>query len=267
MIEGEIQMQVIYLNDMYEAEEKVLKEHGISTVRIDCSHLPVPMRIENGAIFRGPKMNAVQYRDFVRRLEPVVPFVTPEQFEIAADAVSYSERLGSYSPKTLSFEIDTPVDRIEAELKGVHLPLFVRSNVESAAKYVGVEACMLRELDQLHTVLLPIHKYIKTAEKIIFKEVVPLKVIAGKTVEYRAIVINNKLVCFDYNPDCGLPDPYDLQWEPIIETAFHNGMKGAYFLDLGVETSGRIFVVECKNLFNGTIKNTERFADGLKTIC
>lgn len=260
-------MQIIYLNNMYEAEEEILKKHGLMTARVEISDLRAMAELPDGSLFRGPKMNAEQYKEFAEKIGIKKLFVTPSQYGIAADAISYSKCFGEYSPKTLAFDIGESEKEIAAKLRSVRLPLFVRSNVESAAKYVGVEACMLKSLDQLGLVLQPIYENIKTAETIIMKEVVALKRINERTVEYRAIVIGDQVICFDYNASCELPDPMELQWRSIVETASRNGMHGAYFLDLGVDESDRLFVVECKNLLNGTIKNIDIFAEGLKRIC
>lgn len=259
-------MQVLYVNNSYVDEEIILRKHGVKTARIEYPSIGTNT-IDYDTIIRGPKMNKQQYIKLLKDLEIDNILVTPEQYGIAADAILYSQCFGKYSPKVLSFDIDEPKENIKKKLKGVKLPLFVRSNVESAAKYVGVEACILRDLDKLEDVLKPIYDHIRNAETIIMKEVVPLKKINNKTVEYRAIVINDTLVCFDYDSSCGLPDPKELEWKPIIDAASINGMHGAYFLDLGIDTSNRLFVVECKNLFNGTIKNVDSFAEGLQSIC
>lgn len=259
-------MQIIYLDNMYEAEEKILRAHGISTMRIDSTN-PPDTEIDGEVIFRGPKMNSAQYEHFLKKSGLVNPLVTPEQYKIAANAIEYSRCFGEFSPMAISFSINDSVEEIAANLKDIKLPLFVRSDIESAVKYVGLEACIMRSIDDLDMVLKPIHTYIKTAETIIMKEVIPIKLIRGRPIEYRAIVIKDQLICFDYDLKSELPDPMKLKWKQILETASKNGMHGAYFLDLGLDTSDRLFVVECKNLLNGTIKNVERFSEGIKTLC
>lgn len=116
----------------------------------------------------------------------------------------------------------------------------------------------------------PIHRFIANAGAIIMKEIVSVKRANGKTIEYRAIVVNGKIVCFDYDSSSGLPSPESLpcawQFEDCINTASKNGLHGAYFVDFGVDENENIFVVECKNIINGTVKNINAFAEGLAKI-
>lgn len=115
-----------------------------------------------------------------------------------------------------------------------------------------------------------IHRFIANAGAIIMKEIVSVKRANGKTIEYRAIVVNGKIVCFDYDSSSGLPSPESLpcawQFEDCINTASKNGLHGAYFVDFGVDENENIFVVECKNIINGTVKNINAFAEGLAKI-
>lgn len=254
-------MKVVYVNGEYRPEEEKLREYGIQCERI--AYPGGKVNSMDRILFRGPKMNSRSYSIFLDEVGPVLPVASVDDYMKVADALEYSKCFGKYSPKVIDFHIDTSIDEIAEALKGASFPLFVRSNVESAAKYVGVEACILKDVDGIETVLKPIKEHIKTAERIIMKEVVPIKKINGINTEYRAIVITDKLVCFDYDSSCGLPDPYKFPYEAIINTASTNGLHGAYFLDLGVSEDDALFVVECKNLFNGTIKNISSFAEGL----
>ena len=126
------------------------------------------------------------------------------------------------------------------------------------------------DVNDIETVLEPIHRFIANAGTIIMKEIVSVKKANGKTIEYRAIVVNGKIVCFDYDSSSGLPSPESLpcawQFEDCINIASKNGLHGAYFVDFGVDENENIFVVECKNIINGTVKNINAFAEGLAKI-
>ncbi|MFR3266412.1 MAG: hypothetical protein ACLTQN_11265 [Blautia massiliensis (ex Durand et al. 2017)] len=67
---------------------------------------------------------------------------------------------------------------------------------------------------------------------------------------------------------CPSPEslPCAWQFEDCINTASKNGLHGAYFVDFGVDENENIFVVECKNIINGTVKNINAFAEGLAKI-
>lgn len=266
-------MQVVYLNDCYEKEEAIIKACGISCTRVNYPFQGSVIEIQGSPIFRGPKMNVAAYSEFIQNLEKIgcSALVGLDDFIRISDAIEYTRCFGNYAPKVITFDIKQDFAEIsnlliKSDLKS---PLFVRSDIESAAKYVGVEACTLRSFDvnDIAMVLEPIHKYIANAGIIIMKEIVSVKKIDGKSIEYRAIVVNGEIVCFDYDSSSGLPRPESLscawQFEDCINIASKNGLQGAYFVDFGVDESENLFVVECKNIINGTVKNINAFAEGL----
>jgi hypothetical protein len=266
-------MQIIYLNDYYEKEEAVIKAYGISCARVSYPFQESEIEIQGTPIFRGPKMKVAAYSEFIQSLEKIgcSALVGLDDFVRISDAIEYTRCFGSYAPKVITFDIKQGVEEISNLLikSDLNYPLFVRSDIESAAKYVGVDACTLRSSDgnDIEMVLEPIYKYIKNAGTIIMKEIVSVKKINGKTIEYRAIVVNGKIICFDYDSSSDLPCPESLscawQFEDCINTASKNGLQGAYFVDFGVDEKDNLFVVECKNIINGTIKNINAFAEGL----
>lgn len=267
-------MQVVYLNNFYEKEEAELRSRGISCERVN---YPIKdsfmFEILGHPIFRGPKMNAEEYSKFIQELNRnnCAALVSLEDYKKVADAMKYTKCFGKYAPKVKTFDINENQTNISYQLSesNMKFPLFVRSDIESAAKYVGVDACVLKSADvnAIKEVIKPIVEHIANPSTIIMKEIVPVKKINGKTVEYRAIVVDGKIVCFDYDTNGELPHPKTLscawQFEDCINIASKNGLNGAYFVDFGVDESENIFVVECKNIINGTIKNIGEFAIGL----
>lgn len=266
-------MQVIYLNDCYKKEEVVIREYGIPSARVNYPFQESMAEIREGAIFRGPKMNVVAYSELIQNLEKIgcSALVSLDDFVKISDATEYTRCFSNYAPKVITFDIKQDVVEIANLLdeSDLRYPLFVRSDIESAAKYVGVDACTLwsSDVNDIVTVLAPIHKFITNAGAIIMKEIVSVKKANGKTIEYRAIVVNGKITCFDYDSSSGLPRPESLscawQFEDCINIASKNGLHGAYFVDFGVDKNENLFVVECKNIINGTIKNINAFAEGL----
>lgn len=269
-------MQVVYLNDCYEKEETIIREYGIPCARVDYPFQGDMAEIQEVSIFRGPKMKVAAYSEFIQNLQKIgcSALVGLDDFVRISDAIEYTKCFSHYAPKVITFDIKKEITEIaslliESDLK---YPLFVRSDIESAAKYVGVDACTLRSADvnEIKAVLEPIHRFVANAGTIIMKEIVSVKKIDGKTIEYRAIVVNGKIICFDYDPASGLPHPELLscawQFEDCINMASKNGLHGAYFVDFGVDENENLFVVECKNIINGTIKNIGAFAEGLAKI-
>lgn len=269
-------MQVVYLNDYYEKEETIIRAHGISCERVNYPFEGSLVEIQEFPIFRGPKMKVAAYSEFIQNLGKSghSALVSLDDFVRISDAVEYTRCFGTYAPKVITFDIKKDITKIASQLieSDLKYPLFVRSDIESAAKYVGVEACTLRspDVNEIEAVLEPIQKYIANAGTIIMKEIVSVKKANEKNIEYRAIVVNGKIVCFDYDPSSGLPCPESLscawQFEDCVNTANKNGLRGAYFVDFGIDENENIFVVEYKNIINGTIKNINAFAKGLLKI-
>ena len=270
-------MQIVYLNDCYGNEEKIMIENGVSCIRINYPFVTESLPdMQEDTIIRGPKMSVGEYTELFNKLKSANrnTITNAGDYKRIADATEYSRCFGKYAPKVLSFdractESDILDSLSESDIK---YPLFVRSEVESAAKYVGVDACILKEntIFEIKRVLQPISKHIVNAKTIIMKEIIPIKRINGNTVEYRSIVVNGQIICFDYNSlDC-LPNPVSLQnasqFQDCVNLANKNGLHGAYFLDFGIDEQERVFVIECKNIINGTVKHAIAFAQGLKHL-
>ena len=156
-------MQVIYLNDCYEKEEAVIRAYGIPCARVNYPFQESEAEIQGTSIFRGPKMKIAAYSEFIQSLEKIgcSALVGLDDFVRISDAIEYSRCFGNYAPKVITFDIKQDVVEIanlliESDLK---YPLFVRSDIESAAKYVGVDACTLRSSDvnDIETVLNPLY--------------------------------------------------------------------------------------------------------------
>ena len=179
-------MRVIYLNDCYEKEEAMMRAYGIPCARVSYPFQEGVAEIQGSPIFRGPKMKVAAYSEFIQDLEKIdcSALVGLNDFIKISDAIEYTRCFGTYAPKVITFDIKQDVVEIanlliESDLK---YPLFVRSDIESAAKYVGVDACTLRSSDvnDIETVLEPIHRFIANAGAIIMKEIVSVKGLTEK---------------------------------------------------------------------------------------
>ena len=87
-----------------------------------------------------------------------------------------------------------------------------------------------------------------------------------KNIEYRAIVVDDNIVSFDYSAS-DLPSPYESDIYPesikIIKSISRKGFQGAYFMDFALTENGEVIIVECKDISNGTIKNVSDFGEGV----
>lgn len=272
-------MVILYLGDYYLSEEHFLQDNNIPCVRLDYpfSHNGnIGVQSGDTVLIRGGKLNTSAYADVAHYFEQhgINCVVSAHDYEKIASAVEYSKCFGKYAPKVLMFDINEPIDSISHALSASELtfPLFVRSDVESAAKYVGFEACVLKSNthDDIAAVIRPIKDHVANPTKVVMKEIVNTMKINGKNIEYRAIVVAGKIICFDYEANTEIPSPDSLdcygQFEECVSLAFQNGLSGAYFVDFGINSNGDIFVVECKNVINGTIKSVDSFMKGLKNL-
>lgn len=264
-------MKVVYLNDYYLQEESVLKNFGIPCKRLQYPFEENLSEIKDETVLvRGPKFKNHEFQRIIEDFKKINcrSVVSPDNYKLVSDAIMYSKCFGKFAPSVISFSKAKDEYEISKELKNMELkyPVFVRSDIESAAKYVGVDSCILKSNDvcDVANVLAPINTHIPLASTIIMKEIIPIKKINNTNIEYRALVINGNLLCFDYSEDTNLPNPQTLsnykQFYECVETAKENGLNGTYFVDFAVDETENIFVVECKNIINGTIKHVEELA-------
>ena len=266
----------LYLGDKYKEEESIIAENFITVRMTSLEELKDTNKLQNCdyVILRGTKLSQEKYEKgyIVLQQNNIKAYSSPASYKIANSAVLYSELLGSKAPHLYTFSSEQSDDEIMASFNSdVKFPLFVRSEKESAAKYVGVDGCIIlnNNHELFKIVLNNLRDNIKDFNEIIFKQVVPIKQNSeGLNLEYRAILFRGKLICFDY--DGRLPNPSDYGLGKfVVDVAadlFKKGFDGGYFMDFAVKEGGNFFVVECKDLINGTIKNIDGFIEGLKEI-
>lgn len=262
---------LVYLADYKQDEENAMRQGGVAVARI-----PKPESSKSWKLLAAiPRTCELFIRSRKYTLEEfsqvwsaaanagVSLSDTPQSFKLGIVFSSQIEVLKEYSPPSLARPRTNSTQELIDALVTARLqpPLFVRSNVESAAKYVGIDACIVKQLtsDAIEGPVQALKKYVVNFDEIIFKQLVAIRKVAdGKaTIEVRAIVLGGEVIMFDA-PFEMLPDEQSqLQ---AFATAAVNSLKqqggtGAYFIDLGFTESGSVIVVECKNFSNGNVKD------------
>lgn len=268
---------VIYFGDYSQQEEETLNGLGLTTIRVENSFAliqTIPKQIENKlALVRGARMKMDEYEKMNSDLLSLnfTLINTPDLFILHGSFELYYSMVKMFSPKSIFFKRGSATSSIQTEITSSNLstPLFVRSEIESAAKYVGIEGCLIQinSDSEISKCISNLENNIKGYQSIIIKEVVEIKKSSsGKNLEYRAIVINDKIVSFDYD-SAKLPLPTESkiadEAKNIINTIFKNGFKGAYFMDFALTENDQVIIVESKDILNGTIKDVTAFGKGL----
>lgn len=263
---------VLYTDEKYGEEESLLKSSGIRTFRADTYTQFTDLPTDKHFIMRGAKPSKPDYTLMYRffQSQGITLVSSPKSYEIASSAKLNGELLGKNAPRVYTFPSTTANAIIIRDLNEAHAitPLFVRSEKESAAKYVGVDGCIVKSnsFTEYQTAIDNLRKSVSRFNEIIFKQLLPIKNTAtGAKLEYRAIIVEGQVISFDYSTD--LPDPKTLGLGKFVASVsrdlYEKGFDGGFFMDFAVKEDGNFFVVECKDLINGTIKDIKKFVDGL----
>jgi hypothetical protein len=269
-------MGFLYIGDYKQDEELFLKEKNIETFRIESFKNPTISQnefiISNKIIIRGERLSLEEYESLFQQLKGkgLALVNTPDDFKINGSFPLHYAKFKEYSPKAVFFDRTTAAKDIVHSLiqNRFRTPVFVRTDKESAAKYVGFEGCLIHNLtiEELQSCLQNAVQYISNFKVYILKEVEELLTTdSGKKLEYRAIVIEGQVVSFDYEANFPSPDLNGIKpfAENLAKALAAKDMKGAFFVDLAITKFGKIVVVECKDISNGTIKNIGDFANAL----
>lgn len=270
-------MKILYIDDYKQDEELILRKLGVECARVTHEQAISGTGfsgLDKAATYvvRGLQLALQKYEQiWTRAVASGVTLATsPQSYAVGASFEEQYKLFGRLSPDALILSATSSSTEILQKIKdhGLHLPAFMRSDIESAAKYVGVEGCVIKSdaIEEVETVLGNLRLNVRGFSTFILKEVVDIAIdsTSGQRLEYRAIGIGGKLLDFDYDKSKHLiPDPSKLSLGVFAERAFallaRGGADGGLFLDVAVTASNEPIVVECKNLLTGTIVSIERF--------
>ncbi len=272
-------MKMLYLDDYKNDEEAVLKGLGVECARMSLARALEEQgwrELDADGVYevRGNRIDVAEYRRLHAMADNagVCLGTSPKAFEIGAEFALQYALIGELSPKAIVVRVEESPGEIVRLLKQNNLqyPVFLRSEVESAAKYVGVDGCIVTSANEskVATVVENLRRNVRGFRCLIFKEMVEIQIdrSSGRRLEYRAIGVNGQCLLFDSDDSRsdGLPDPQSLGLGKFADGVFNSlaqgGADGALFVDLAVSREKSI-VVECKNLFNGTVKSVRQFGE------
>jgi hypothetical protein len=272
---------LIYVAQYGLQEEATLRGFGFSTIRVDnyqslADALPASSEPQ-AALMRGSRLDQQAYDDIYRALSHAQVHLlnNPQEFSLHGSFRDYYPLIKDFSPRAIVLDRQTSVSEILSALKSAQLipPLFVRSEIESAAKYVGVQGCLIQSINStdVEQCKVNLDTHVTSYHDVIVKETIEIaRHINGENLEYRAIVLGGKIVSFDFDTS-KLPDPFTTRVaseSSVITAAIHDaGFTGAFFMDFALTADNKVIIVETKDLLNGTIKNVADFGKGLATLC
>lgn len=266
-----------YLGDYQREEEETLRNHGIRTVRIaDCASISVDVFAElrnKSLLLRSKRLSPGQYAACWTSVASAGGslLTSPKSFEIMNNFRLYYPAIRDWSPRAVTAPPAIADRNLFTMIReaGLVPPLFVRSDVESAAKYAGLEACMMHQVDleSLSATTSTLRQHVNSFHEIIVKEVFPIATTANDVrVEYRTIGANGRLIVFDLKDSSPLPCPNEevcAVAEKALRSLAANGADGAVFVDVALGTDSVARIVECKDFVYGTISNIKAFAHAL----
>lgn len=268
---------VLYLANYKIEEEKVMRDAGLVTFRgYQCLEKTTQNLAHSCTLFvRGPRLDEEEYNKLWHQVTALGfdVITTPQSFCLASSFALHYPLLGELSPRAVI--CNNLTDEIELNqrisIEKLKFPVFVRSEIESAAKYVGIEGCIMREptKSDIERVLGNLKQHVKGFKSIIVKELLPIATERnGTRLEFRAVGARGRLISFDHDScSSSLPAPQTFGLEASASRAFgalqDGGLSGAVFLDLAIVEGGRPIVVECKDFSHGTIAHCDRIADAL----
>ncbi len=273
-------ISVLYVDDYKKDEEKILSSLGVNCRRVSKEKLISDVGFSSFLTdtpyqLRSARISVDEYSQIVKgaKSSSVELLTSNESFAVIADSEKQYEILKDFMPNTLFLNRDSTETAILDLINENQLtpPIFVRTDVESAAKYTGIDSCIIREstIDDIGRVISSISSNIKGYEKIILKEMVNIAKDpkSGKNLEFRAIAISGELKLFDYEQSQFSISPQEVGIDAfaktVIETLACGKANGGVFVDVAILENGNMTVIECKNLVNGTIRSIEGFGQQL----
>jgi hypothetical protein len=273
-------IKLLYLGNYKPDEQKVMEEAGLSTARMASSGFDskaIASLTDSLLFIRGPKMRLEEYAALFKEASGVgVQFVTsPKSFEILNRFELHQALLRDMMPRSLMIDASLPTEIMYKNITAEMLiyPLFIRSETESAAKYVGIEGCTMysENYEELRVIIKNLREHVRDFASVIVKEMVPIaKSAQGVPLEYRAIGALGKLIVFDYGSSSQVDAPEKYHLDGQANRAFNvlavGGATGVAFIDFGVTTSGKGIIVECKDFITGSITYPKSLATAFKNL-
>lgn len=256
---------MLYVGNDRVAEEKAVANDA-PTVRVESVRSAGRVLAECDAwIVRSRRLRPEVYRDLgqaagrygSRLCSP------PAAYSVISGLSACAVALQHWTPPTVVRSAGSSTSELMASIdeRGLRYPVFLRSEIESAAKYVGIEGCVVgqRHAPDLERAVQGLRDHVPSFEEIAVKEMWPVGThgATGSLMEYRALGYRGSLVGFDQRSGDDLPAP-DRSLEDLADAVFRSlariGASGAHLVDIALRRDdGRPFVVEWKDLSSGSL--------------
>lgn len=225
------------------------------------------------AVLRGEKLTPLAYKTLYENLLEVgvTPRTTPHSYEVLSDSARYEEPIADHVPPKRAFEIGAAT--IVEDLRGLGGwgRAFIRSELGSAAKFAGVEACVIETFstEEIFEKVKVLRDAFPTARRLTARGVEEVRKVGGKPAEGRFVVLDGACRYMDHFEVSDVAvrrefeSRYLLSAQDIALALKSADVTGDYFLDIAEKADGTWFVVEIKPLLNGTIRDLSGFAAAL----
>lgn len=190
---------------------------------------------------------------------------SPLSYAVVSSLRAVQDALAPFSPPMVAGRGDqSPEDfAVMATDAGLKPPLFLRSEVESAAKHVGFDGCVVSTLSSadVETPLEALRQHVSGFSEIAMKEIWQIKKLGATDfdLEYRTVGFRGKLVAIDLPRGNLLPllEPWHLDFLNRAYAAMARlGADGLHVLDMAIRDSNRKpYVVEWKDFSSSSFKN------------
>ena len=269
---GEPMPSVLYIGDYAESERAALAARGVLVAVWENGALR-GRRPTESVVMRGPRSSPPAYESLCSELlrAGVTPRTPPLSYATLADSGAYGAALPGMVPDKVVLSRSAEAIQDLRALKHWGRA-FLRSELGSAAKAKGTEACMLSTFEETEIAarLETLWSAHPAATQVVASKVEAIRTVDGANAEGRFIVIGGSLGYLDH---CELLSDGAIETferenldraRAAIDALNKAGVVGDYFLDIAETAAGGWFVVEIKPLLNGTIRKLEQFAVALE---
>lgn len=173
--------------------------------------------------------------------------------------------LHSFIPPMVAASASEGLDELISRIVAAKLtpPLFVRSEIESAAKYVGIDGCIApsARADDIRGPVDTLQREVAGSREIAIKESWQIKKLGTTEIglEYRSVGYRGKLFTVDKSKRSLVPrlEPFHLKFLSEVFVALSNiGADGLHVIDVAFRASDRkMFVVEWKDASSSSFEN------------
>lgn len=260
---------VLYIGDFKAGEESLLQ--GWTSVRAGSVEELSPdlLRVADRWVLRARRLSLGEFCKILASVQDSGGSLASSELSYAMISSLRTLRvaLAEFGPRMVVCRGDESPEKVcrAAEEAQLRTPLFVRSEIESAAKYVGLEGCTVPSLSSENVAkpLQSLREYVPNHQEVALKEMWEIKRLGSTDIamEYRTIGYRGRLVAVDFQKGNLLPrlEPWHVDFlNRAYGAVAELGCDGVHVLDIGIRAVDRIpFIVEWKDFSSSSLKNPQ----------